>query len=281
MHNKFSLIHLTDIHLNFCTEKCIKNLSAQILLKKPNAIVITGDIAEAPTILDYLANFSILLNKTCPIFFVLGNHDYYNGSITEVRSVLERLFTYSDEHKANKLPRLAWLTTSGVVPLTKDVAIVGDDGWYDGQYADWFSSKIMLNDYLVIDELSDYTCATRQHKFDKINELSKNSAANVKNNIEKAFETFSNVFVATHVPPFRESSTYKGRISDKDWMPHFSSKAMGDVLYNLAVANPKKNITVLCGHTHGFADVKITSNLRAITGSAEYRKPTIGKIFTL
>jgi len=277
----FNLVHATDIHLNFCKEDRIRIFCDQILEKEPDALVITGDISEAPTVVDHLAIISLLLDKSFPIFFVLGNHDYYNGSITEVRETIKRLFTYTEEMKIDKAPRLAWLGSSGIIPLTDNVALVGADGWYDGQYANWFTSKVMLNDYLVIRELNDRSCPVHQLKFEKINELSKNSAEYVRANTEKAFKDFNHIFVATHVAPFRESAVYQGKISNDDWMPHFSSKAMGDVLYKLAEANPDKKITVLCGHSHGEADVTLLPNLRAVTGGAKYYLPSPGKVFSL
>lgn len=40
-----------------------------------------------------------------------------------------------------------------------------------------------------------------------------------------------------HVPPFREASWHQGRISDDDWLPHFTCKAVGDVLREAMVAH--------------------------------------------
>lgn len=281
MGNKFKLLFCTDIHLNFVHEEAIKSFCRKIKAREPNAVVITGDIAEAPSVVHYLAFLDLQLGNACPIFFILGNHDYYHGRIESVREQIGRLFTYDEGSKLILEPRLGWLNTSGVVPLTEKTALIGHDGWYDGQYANWFTSKVYLNDYLLIGELGDAACPTRELRFAKINELAKEAAEHVKDKLSEAFKTFDHVFVATHVSPFRENSTYEGKISDDDWMPHFSSKHMGDVLLEMAENYQHKQITVLCGHSHGSADNKIAPNLRCITGDARYRHPKINHVFEL
>lgn len=280
MTKNFNLLFATDLHLNFVPESKIKELCQKFLAKSPDAIVITGDIAEAPSIVDYLGFLGLHI-KNCPIFFVLGNHDYYHSSIEGVRDTMTKLFTYDETSKMILEARLGWLGSSGIVPLTEKTALVGHDGWYDGQYANWYNSKVYLYDYTLIKELADTACPIKELRFAKINELAKNSAEYVRLHLEDAFKTFENVFVATHVSPFRENSVYQGRISDDNWMPHFSSKHMGDMLLDVASKYPNKQITVLCGHSHGSADNKIMPNLRCITGDAQYRYPKINKVFNI
>lgn len=276
------LVWVTDPHLNFVHQKGIEAFCRAIARKEPDALVITGDISEAPQLVTHLGFMQIQLDSLhpTPIFFVCGNHDYYHGSIYEMRENLRNLFTYDEEYKKNLVPRIAWLGSSGVVPLTDTTALIGHDGWYDGQYANWFQSKIELWDYTIIAELGP-GCPTRNDRFAKINELSQAGADYVKENLEVAFKDYQHVFVATHVSPFRENSVYNGQVSDDNWMPHFSSKRMGDVLLEAAKNNPDKNITVLCGHSHGEADNMILPNLRCLTGKARYRHPKINKVFDL
>ena len=86
-------------------------------------------------------------------------------------------------------------------------------------------------------------------------------------------------FLLTHVPPFREAAVYRGRPSDEDWAPHFSCKAMGDLLIEVMADHPTRKLTVLCGHTHGGGESKILPNLLVLTGQAKYRHPAIQRIF--
>ena len=88
-----------------------------------------------------------------------------------------------------------------------------------------------------------------------------------------ALDRFQHVLVVTHVPPFRESCWHEGRISDNDWLPHFACKAVGDVLADEMKKHLGKQMTVICGHTHGAGEAQILPNLRVLTGGAEYGNP--------
>ena len=79
------------------------------------------------------------------------------------------------------------------------------------------------------------------------------------------------------MPPFREACIYEGKISNDDWLPHFSCKAVGDVLRDIMSQHPQRNLTVLCGHTHGSGTADILPNLRVHTGAAVYGEPAIQK----
>ena len=73
----------TDIHLNFLESADRKIFYQDIVETKPNAVLISGDIAEAPTVSDILEEMAKHIAK--PIYFVLGNHDYYQSSVANVR----------------------------------------------------------------------------------------------------------------------------------------------------------------------------------------------------
>ena len=70
-----------------------------------------------------------------------------------------------------------------------------------------------------------------------------------------------------------------GAISDDDWLPWFTCKAVGDVLLETAAAHPDKHFTILCGHTHGSGHVHIRPNLEVHTGGAEYGRPVVQTVF--
>ncbi len=70
---------LTDIHLNFLYEDKRKQYYEKIMLNC-DAIVISGDIAEAKSITSILKEMAHHIKK--PIYYVLGNHDFYHGHIT-------------------------------------------------------------------------------------------------------------------------------------------------------------------------------------------------------
>ncbi len=77
----------------------------------------------------------------------------------------------------------------------------------------------------------------------------------------------------THVPPFREASWYDGQISPDEWLPNTTCKAIGDLLREVAQANPSGRLKVLCGHTHGSGQAQIEANLAVTTQGASYGNP--------
>jgi predicted MPP superfamily phosphohydrolase len=77
------LIWLTDIHLNFLDVNAREKFYHEIADTYCDAVLISGDIAEAPSITKILKEVVNKIKK--PIYFVLGNHDYYRGEISEVK----------------------------------------------------------------------------------------------------------------------------------------------------------------------------------------------------
>ncbi|MFA6486593.1 MAG: hypothetical protein WCT40_04490 [Candidatus Magasanikbacteria bacterium] len=83
------------------------------------------------------------------------------------------------------------------------------------------------------------------------------------------------------MPPFRESCWHEGKISDDNYLPHFSCKSVGDMMIKIMRAKPDCQLEVLCGHTHSSGHAQILDNLSVITGKASYGKPEIQKIIFL
>ena len=86
---------------------------------------------------------------------------------------------------------------------------------------------------------------------------------------------FQHIMVLTHVPPFREACWHEGRISDDNWLPHFTCKAVGDVLIEAMAANPDHRMTVLCGHTHSGASTGVAESPRT-----DREPDTVGQRFS-
>jgi len=70
------------------------------------------------------------------------------------------------------------------------------------------------------------------------------------------------VIVLTHVLPFKESCWHEGEITADDWLPHFSCKAVGDVLIEFMAGAPDKQLTVLCDHTQSSGSCQVLPNLK-------------------
>jgi hypothetical protein len=107
------------------------------------------------------------------------------------------------------------------------------------------------------------------------------AAAHFRRVLPAALATHHHVYVVTHVPPFQDACLYEGEASSVFSLPHFSCKAVGDVLYEIMLAHPHHRMTVLCGHTHSAADVQILENLRVTAGAAEYGRPMVQPILEI
>jgi predicted phosphohydrolase len=256
------LAWLTDLHLNFLEDDRIASFCADLATTKADAFAITGDIAHARNLIVCLEQLAEVLPR--PIYFVLGNHDFYHGSIPEIRSRVEAACIASRN--------LHWMPRSGVIPLTTQTCLVGHDGWADGCLGNYERSDVELNDFHLIREL---TGLNRAERLKKIQDLGDEAAAHLCSVLPDALARFRHVIVLIHVPPFKESCWHEGRISDHDWLPFMTCKAVGDVLRRAMEGRPNRGMTVLCGHTHSEGTAQILPNLKVLTGGAEYGSPKV------
>lgn len=272
------LIWCTDIHLDHLQEVIfangktdgsrklshtkIVNFCDALSSRNPDCILITGDISIAPLIEQHMELLEENIVGNAPIYFVLGNHDYYGGTIADTRARMA---------KFNGSRRATWLNTVDFVPLTKNTALVGHDGWYDGGYAPFDKSRLYMTDVELITEFRFKHPLVQN---DLMRELAREGANAVRTRVKPIAGAYKNILVATHAPCFRENSRApNGAMSDMNWLPYMSSKAMGDAVYQLACEFPENNFTCFSGHTHTKCDSVLMSNLREMTGQSRYGFP--------
>ncbi len=269
------LAWLTDLHLNFVDDNFVDDVDENgihaflhtITEANPDAVLIGGDITDAPRLIATLRLIETVLQR--PIYFVLGNHDYYHGSIRGVRQMVCEL--------AERSEYLTYLPAAGVVSFGEDTALVGHGGWGDGRLGDFANSWVVLNDYVLIEELARMPKAELLHR---LNHLGDEAAAYLTSVIPRAFESHRRVILLTHVPPFKSACWHEGQISDDNFLPHFTCKAVGDALLHVIDEQPAgKELLVLCGHTHGAGEAVIRENVRVLTGGSEYGAPAIQRVF--
>ena len=258
----------TDLHLNFVDLEAAARFCEAVIAVEADRLVITGDIGEAHDVGRFLGFLADRIDR--PIDFVLGNHDFYGGSIAEVRAAMAEV--------TRSVPPLNWLPASGVVPLTDEVALIGHDGWGDGRLGDFARSNVRLNDYRLIVELAGLSTDRLRRRLHALGDEAAEYASRV---LPLAFERHRAAIFATHVPPFRAASMFKGRISDDNWAPHFTCGALGDALSAIMEGHPDRRLLVLCGHVHHQAEVRVLPNLSVLTGAAEYRRPELQRVFRL
>ncbi len=258
----------TDLHLNFVPAPLRADFYARLRRESLDALLVGGDIGEADCVEAYLSELE--QNLRIPIYFVLGNHDFYGSSIQCVRTRIHQL--------AQNSTYMRWLSASGVAPINATTAIVGHDSWADGRLGDFFRSDVLLNDFFRIDELR---VPSKAQLLARLNALGDEAAKYLGAAVRKAFESYSRVIVLTHVPPFRESCWHEGQISGDDYLPHFACKAVGEALLKAAEDHSSCYMEVLCGHTHSGGFAEIRKNLVVRTGGAEYGEPALQQIFEL
>jgi predicted phosphodiesterase len=257
---------LTDLHLNFLGENGVQSFVSSLADTTADAFLIGGDVGEAGNVSTYLNALARALAR--PIYFVLGNHDYYGGTIAGVRAKIEAL--------GSACANLNWLPRSSVIALTEDTGLVGHDGWGDGRNGDYDRSSVELNDSWLIGDLSGLDKSAR---LARLQALGDEAADHFRAVVPETLERFRHVIVLTHVPPFREACWHEGRISDDEWLPYFSCKAVGDALREAMATRPDRRMTVLCGHTHSPGEAQILPNLLVLTGGAVYGEPKVQRVF--
>jgi predicted phosphohydrolase len=263
----FRLAWLTDLHLNFLTYAQADEFLARVEALEPDAVLITGDISEARDLGRMLAHIAERLER--PVYFVLGNHDFYHGSIREVRALATRLCD-------SAASRLCYLTAlDEPVALTPTVALIGHDGWADARLGDYERSLVMMNDYRLIAELAAHG---KRDRWPILQALGDEAAGHIRTVMPRALERFPHVLLATHVPPLREACWHEGRLSDDEWAPHFTCKSMGDAILEIMRDFPERRLTVFCGHTHSPGECRPLLNVEILTGGAKYGLPAVQRI---
>ncbi|MHC4266991.1 MAG: metallophosphoesterase family protein [Planctomycetota bacterium] len=259
---------LTDLHLEFIEPDELHAFVGHLIHSMPDIVLVGGDTGTADKLASFFQFLEMRLER--PIYFVLGNHDYYHGSITQVRAIAEKL--------SKSAQWLYWLPIQGVVPISVTTGLIGHGSWADGRLGNGNASQVELNDYYMIKELKGLS---PQRRFIQLARLGDQAAEYFGKLLPKACAQFSSIILLTHVPPFRDACWHEGEISNDEYLPHFACKAVGDVLVSVMKKYPKCKLTVLCGHTHSKGEVNILPNLYVKTGSAQYGRPCLQEILII
>lgn len=275
------VIWVTDIHLNFLGvylpleyQKPLKRYGSPQEFGKAlaalncDAVVITGDISEAPDLRKNLQKLCTGWGSKKPLYFVLGNHDYYHGSFESVHKDVE----------AFTKPPLVWLTKAGVVELSPETALVGSEGWYDGRAADPLASGVVMSDFTNI---KDFRGKHEMVIHQQMREIARKDADAVAIPLRAACAKYKNVLFATHVPPFPETAWHEGQTSNDHWLPWMCNLTLGEKLIEIAYEFPDTKIVALCGHTHSPGEATLAPNLQVLTGKADYWYPQVSRVLEL
>ncbi|MGV3486713.1 MAG: metallophosphoesterase family protein [Planctomycetaceae bacterium] len=259
---------ITDPHLNHCPLPAWERLMEQVAIADCQAMVITGDISEGEDVVFQLRRLAD--SAAIPIYFVLGNHDFYHGSIQRTR---EAVSAASTAH-----PLLHYLRDESIVELSPAVALIGEDGWGDATEGDYSGSIVVLNDFRLIE---DFTLSSPSQWQGLLQAIGNDSTERLRRKLDLACRRYSSILIATHVPPLRESCWYQGHTTDDHWAPFFVCGQMGKMLLQVAAQYPDTIIEVLCGHTHHGGVARMSPNLTITTGGAEYGHPVVTDLVSI
>ena len=259
------IVWLTDPHLNFLPRKGAFHFGDSIRDDYPNvdAAIVTGDIAEFESFLPLLDELQRGLGA--PIYYVLGNHDAYGGSVSEMRV---RATSHANE-------KIIYLPAGDLYELTPDTALVGVDGWYDARLGDARRSNVVMNDFQLIREFRGKDSVTVAR------EIADREAEYALEKLRRTASVYKRILFATHVPPYAMATWHEGQMSDKHWLPWMSSLAMGNAIDTVSAEHLDVLFEVFCGHTHSDGVYERHSNVIVRTGHSAYRFPRVCGVIEL
>jgi Icc-related predicted phosphoesterase len=252
---------VTDPHLEFLDGPTLDSFMERLAGTETDGVIISGDISYAKRMTLHLKRLSEL---PMPVYFVLGNHDFYHGSFEIVHKMVRAAVKESQN--------LTWLTEALPIQLTDQTYLIGHDGWADGRGGMGQKSGLILNDYRLI---SDFAGLSVGSVFDLMQKKADIASKRLYQQIHQIGA--KHIIVVTHAPPFREASKYQGRIADDRSMPHFSNLGMGEALRE-AVQEAGAKLSIVCGHSHCRAEVALNRQIRVKAGEAQYGKPRLSII---
>lgn len=256
----------TDCHLDFLKNdnKRLIAFAEGLIQQQPTGIFLTGDISVASQLVYHLSAIERVVQR--PIYFVLGNHDYYGADIDGVRKAMRELTNVSGF--------LRYMPVMPYIALTPATAIVGHDCWYDAHLGDWQNSTFGMMDWNAIHDFKQVN-GNKATIVSLARKLAHEGVQHVHNGIKSAVRYHKNIIVLTHYPPFAEAHVHEGKRGDDSAMPWYTNKMLGDMLLDASKAFPTHSFTVLAGHTHGKVDIKVTNNLTVHVGGAEHNQPQL------
>lgn len=242
---------LTDIHLNFLRPRALQQFYDRVKAEQPDALLVTGDIGESDSVVRFVDELGE--QTGAPVYFVLGNHDYYRSSIRIVR-----------DHATRGTRRGTYLQHVDPIQLTERTVLLGVDGWGDARCGD-LSSTVQLSDWNLIEDFRRAR-SDRAARCEILQRLGANEGRALRERLERVPPGARELLILTHVPPFPGACVYGGQQSDPSWLPWFTCIATGEALADYADAHPEVELTVLCGHSHGIGTCRPWPNLEIRTG---------------
>lgn len=267
--------HISDIHLNFVTlDKAHGARSRKTFLQGINDkislgasfILLTGDITEAPFLTSELYWLSENLKR--PLYYVLGNHDYWYTSFKNARN-----FAHIAQN-LNKNGKICYLSTSNPIEMSLGVWLTGTDGWYDcrnfrqNEISDFLHGREALNDFDLIEDLINLP-GCEEEKLQIIRDFADAEIFNLKIKLQYILsKSPKKIIIGTHIPPMILPNS-----KIKENHPGFySCRRLMEILCEICENCKNTQFYLYCGHNHGGGNFEI-DNLHISCKESRYDYP--------
>jgi len=255
----------TDTHLTLVPFWRKRRFFKHVHMEAPKGIFLTGDITNGL----FLKRDIELLAKNikCPIYFVLGNHDYHwNSSFEKVHAIIKELCV--------QYKHLIWLTESSPIKLNSSTFLIGAEGWYDADVGDASYLTYSL-DWRLIKELRQLS--TMSDRLDVFRALADRSCEIIAKQLlgVLSLSNCKDIYLLTHFPPFKQAMRDFGTRFEKYWLPYNVNLRLGRLLKKIMKQHKKKHLTVLSGHTHDSIQVHVSRNIFCRVEDSSCSKLTI------
>lgn len=251
-------LRYTDTHLDKVAPWTKFRFISHIKKENPEGIFITGDISSGlMTSLD----LRILASQVkCPIYFVLGNHDYHFSSFQKTHDNIRKL--------CQKYSNLVWMTESSVVHLSEEAALIGTEGWYDAGIGKP-SYLAATPDWMLIEDLRKLP--SMNDRIELFRSLADKSCEIIADKLEKALDqNYKTVYILTHFPPWKEATRDVGTFMEPFWLPYNVNLRLGKTIESLMKDRNKRQVIVLAGHTHSDCWIHVSRNIECKVNRAKY-----------
>lgn len=311
---------LTNLHLGSVKYQNRMEFYKEIKQANVDALLITGDTGTAVSVGFLLEEMA----KCCgpiQIYFVFGNKDYWLGSINDMRpkwvGKSTRLLRMDPRKPACRYVGVP--LDSAHLQASDGIGIVGVDGWGDGHEGNWKSGTRTPHNFFYIWEIAQayksppaariealeeamgpvrfpnttaHDFCAKENAFMMARSFAQKDAQTLKISLDDCVRKgLKKIIVLTHVAPFKENVKLTER-SNLSWLktlyPSLVCKATGDVLLEVAAANPDIQFLCLCGTSFECMPTKYQPLSNLLVKSGEIRlgengeeKPVIQEIIEM
>lgn len=272
-----TLVWASDIHFPLATLTAAELWARAVSLSGADMLVLTGDVSNCRRIyrdLDWISR--VAARPACmETRFILGNHDLLDAKhqetcpIENTRDALRyNLASRSGPDDLIYLHDIEPTDRKCEIPHQPGFVMLGVDGWWDGraEYAKPPASEVARLNRLKYARRADLDTWKLRERLNRI--------LNAPGGPSCRGTAVTDIVILTHVPPYPEAALHNGKPTGPTMIGRYSNVGLGTMLSEIAAANQKILFTVLCGHTHDDAYLRVAPNLHVFVQGAVHGAPS-------